>query len=46
VQSSLETARAATRSDTPMFVGQPTIWADPSDWADPPDQVQRASAAS
>jgi hypothetical protein len=46
VRSSLETARAATRSDTPMFVGQPTIWADPSDWADLPDQVQRASAAS
>jgi hypothetical protein len=46
VRSSLETARAATRSDTPMFVGQPTIWADPSDRADPPDQVQRASAAS
>jgi hypothetical protein len=46
VRSSLETARAATRSDTPMFVGQPTIWADPSEWADPPDQVQRASAAS
>ena len=38
VRSSLETARATTRSDTPMFVGQPTIWADPSDWADPPDQ--------
>jgi hypothetical protein len=27
VRSSLETARATTRSDTPMFVGQPAIWA-------------------
>jgi hypothetical protein len=27
VQSSLETARATTRTDTDMFVGQPTIWA-------------------
>jgi hypothetical protein len=27
VRSSLETARAATRSDAPMFVGQPPIWA-------------------
>jgi len=39
VRSSLETARATTRSDTEMFVGQPTIWAGPS------DQVQRARAA-
>ena len=31
VRSSLETARATTRSDAAMFVGQPTIWADPSD---------------
>ena len=28
VRSSLETARATTRSDAAMFVGQPTIWAD------------------
>ena len=28
VRSSLETARATTRSPTEMFVGQPTIWAD------------------
>jgi hypothetical protein len=27
VRSSLETARATTRSDAPMFVGQPAIWA-------------------
>ena len=26
VRSSLETARAATRTEAPMFVGQPTIW--------------------
>jgi hypothetical protein len=39
VRSSLETARATTRSDTEMFVGQPTIWVGPS------DQVQRARAA-
>jgi hypothetical protein len=30
VESSLATADAATRSPTPMFVGQPTIWAGPS----------------
>jgi hypothetical protein len=29
VTSTLATARAATRSDVRMFVGQPTIWADP-----------------
>ena len=29
VRSSLETARATTRSATDMFVGQPTIWAGP-----------------
>jgi hypothetical protein len=44
VRSSLETARATTRSDTEMFVGQPTIWADPANRADPPDQIQRARA--
>jgi hypothetical protein len=27
IRSSLETARATTRSDAPMFVGQPAIWA-------------------
>ena len=30
VTSALETARATTRSDVGMFVGQPTIWADPA----------------
>jgi hypothetical protein len=30
VTSALETARAATRSDVEMFVGQPTIWTEPS----------------
>jgi hypothetical protein len=39
VRSSLETARATTRSDTEMFVGQPTIWAAP------PDPLQRSHAA-
>jgi hypothetical protein len=39
VRSSLETARATTRTDTEMFVGQPTIWNDPS------DQDQRVLAA-
>jgi hypothetical protein len=29
VTSALETARAATRSDVEMFVGQPTIWTTP-----------------
>ena len=29
VKSSLETAEATTRSPAPMFVGQPTIWANP-----------------
>jgi len=28
VTSTLATARAATRADVPMFVGQPAIWAD------------------
>jgi hypothetical protein len=28
--STLETARATTRSDVDMFVGQPTIWAQPT----------------
>jgi hypothetical protein len=31
VRSSLETARATTRYDTNMFVGQPAIWVDPAD---------------
>jgi hypothetical protein len=39
VRSSLETAKATTRSDTEMFVGQPTIWAGA------PDQVERLRAA-
>ena len=30
VTSALETARAATRSDVAMFVGQPAIWTTPS----------------
>ena len=30
VTSALETARATTRSDVGMFVGQPTIWTDPA----------------
>jgi hypothetical protein len=30
VTSALETARAVTRSDVEMFVGQPTIWAAPA----------------
>jgi hypothetical protein len=30
VSSALETARATTRSDVAMFVGQPTIWTEPS----------------
>ena len=29
VTSALETARATTRSDVDMFVGQPTIWTEP-----------------
>lgn len=29
VRSALETARATTRTDSGMFVGQPTIWTDP-----------------
>jgi hypothetical protein len=39
VRSSLETARATSRSDTEMFVGQPAIWAGP------PDRLQRSRAA-
>jgi hypothetical protein len=39
VLSSLETARATTRTDADMFVGQPTIWNEP------PDQDQRVRAA-
>jgi hypothetical protein len=31
VRSSLDTAHATARSDVPMFVGQPTIWADQPD---------------
>ncbi len=39
VRSSLDTARATTRSDGSMFVGQPTIWADQ------PDRVPRSRLA-
>jgi hypothetical protein len=35
VRSSLDTARATTRSDAPMFVGQPTIWTVRRDPAPP-----------
>jgi hypothetical protein len=46
VRSSLETARATTRSPTDMFVGQPTIWADPSDWTGPSGRPQLSRAAT
>jgi hypothetical protein len=45
VRSSLETARATTRSDTVMFVGQPAIWADPAGQPAQPDQRRPVGAA-
>jgi hypothetical protein len=41
VRSSLETARATTRSDAVMFVGQPAIWADLTNSTRPYGQPQR-----
>jgi hypothetical protein len=46
VRSSLETARATTRSDTEMFVGQPAIWAHPADRPAQPDQRRPVGAVS
>jgi hypothetical protein len=40
VRSTLATAHATTRSDAPLFVGQPTIWTGS------PDQVQRPPSRS
>ena len=45
VRSSLETARATTRSPTEMFVGQPTIWAAPPDRTGPPGRAHAIRAA-
>jgi hypothetical protein len=44
VRSSLETARATTRSDTDMFVGQPAIWAGPADRPARPDHRRPVGA--
>jgi hypothetical protein len=45
VRSSLETARATTRSDAPMFVGQPAIWAgSPRSSPRPRGRAQRSYA--
>jgi hypothetical protein len=46
VRSSLETARATTRSDTEMFVGQPAIWVHPADRPAQPDQKRPVGAVS
>jgi hypothetical protein len=45
VRSSLETARATTRSATDMFVGQPAIWAGPPDPPARPDHRRPVGAA-
>lgn len=44
VTSSLETARATTRSDAAMFVGQPAIWAGSSDRTLPRGGASRSHA--
>jgi hypothetical protein len=45
VRSTLETARATTGSDAPMFVGQPAIWAgSPRSTSPPRGRAQRSYA--
>ncbi len=44
VTSSLKTAEATTRTDTAMFVGQPTFWTDDPNPTGPRGQARRARA--
>jgi hypothetical protein len=44
VTSALETARATTRSDAAMFVGQPAIWAGSPSWTPTRGRAERSPA--